>query len=995
MRVVDLYPLTPLQQGILFHSIDGASYVEQVSARLHGVDVDRMRGAWHAVAAAHPVFRTAFSWRSHDEPMQAVVDEIDVPFEVVATTEVDRFLLADRQRGLDLDRAPAMRVTLLDLGDGAHQLVWTYHHLLLDGWSTTTVLEDLSRAYAGRQLIDRPSFSTYVRWLRDQPFDRDHWTAELGDVEAATPLPFGARSTGPAAHAVHAWELDERGSSALVELARRLRVTASSVLECAWALVLARHADVDDVVFGTTVAGRSPGLEGIDDIVGLVMNTLAVRVQIDPGRTASSWIRTHFQRSIGRHGREQASLVEVQRCTRVRPPAPLCSTLFAYESYPGSDRKGSQIAGLPTSEVRVIEQGNVPLTFAAIPGDRLRFGLTYDTATFSATQVAQLASSIDAVIRSVIDKPEGRVGQISLDPSPDPRLRGSEPAPSADAAPCVHEAFEAQVDATPDAIAARCRDDALTYRELDELANATAATLQARGVGRSSVVGVCFERSTDHVVAVLAALKAGACFLPLDPRDPAPRRALVLADADAAVVIDRIDRSARSAERPPRSAHADDPAYVIFTSGSTGRPKGVIVEHRAITGRLADPSLVDAGPGDVFLGTAPTTFDVSVYEVLGPLRRGATLELCPEELLDVAGLRSLVQQRGVTHLWLSAALLRVVVDEDPAALRGPRWLICGGEAIPPAAATSFLEHGDGAQLINGYGPTEVSVFSVTCPLVPSLISADGVPIGRPVAGTHALVLDRHLTAVPPGIVGELHLGGIGVGRGYLGRPGLTAERFIPDPSVTGGRMYRTGDLVRVRDDGLLDFVGRADGQVKVRGHRVELGEVEAAIEALEGVASALATKRDDRLVAYVVATPGMTVSPAEIERSLRNVLPSFMVPSAVVPVAAWPLTSNGKVDRAALPDPTAAPAASPSPAPEDALEAALAAIWAEVLGLETVACDVDLFDLGGDSISAMRITARIRRHLSVDLGIREVLESPSVRSIAPTIAAHLAGVSAP
>lgn len=994
MRVVDLYPLTPLQQGILFHSVDGTSYVEQVTARLEGVEVDRMRAAWQAVTQAHPVLRTAFAWRNHDEPMQAVVDEVEVPFDVVATADVAQFLAADRALGLDLDRAPLMRVSLLDLGDGAHQLVWTYHHLLLDGWSTTAVLEDLSEAYAGRPLADRPPFSAYVRWLRDQPFDTDHWVEELGDLDAATPLPFGGRVTAPAAHEVHAWDLDDETSSALVELARTLRVTVSALLECAWALVLARHADLDEVVFGATVAGRSADLGGIDDIddlVGLVMNTLPVRLTIRHDLTVSAWIRAHFERSISRRGREHASLAQVQRCSQIRPPAPLFSTLFAFESYPGSDRKRAQLAGLPTSNVRIIEQGNIPLTFAVIPGDQFRFGLTYDTGAYSAREVAALAANVDTVIRSMVDEPHGRVAQISLDPAPAPVRRGRAPTPHLDPSAGVHEAFEDQVDVTPDAIAVRCQDDALTYRDLDEIANATAAALRDRGVGRGAVVGVCFERSVDHVIGALAVLKAGACFLPVDPKDPAPRRESVLADAHAAAVIDHIDRSIRSPGRLPRSAQPDDPAYIISTSGSTGRPKGVVVEHRAITGRLADPSLVDAGPGDVYLGTSPTTFDVSVYEILGPLRRGATLELCPEEFLDVAGLRSLVRQRGITHLWLSAALLRVVVEEDPTALQGPRWLISGGEAIPVSAAATFLQHGNEAQLINGYGPTEVSVFSVTCVLTPALISAGGVPIGAPVAGTHALVLDRHLTAVPPGIVGELHLGGVGVARGYLGRPGLTAERFVPDPSATGGRMYRTGDLVRVRDDGLLDFMGRADGQVKVRGHRVELGEVEAAIEALDGVASALATKRDDRLVAYVIATPGTDVSPATIDRTLRSALPRFMVPSAVVPVVAWPLTSNGKVDRAALPDPASSPAPSASPAPVDALEEALAAIWADVLDLESVPCDVDLFDLGGDSITAMRITARIRRHLSVDLTIRELLESPSIRTIAPAIAAHLSG----
>ena len=972
MKVVDLYPLTPLQEGMLFHVLRDDVYLEQLIARLSSVDMDAFRAAWSEVVRVHPALRTAFAWQSGERPLQAVMDTVDVPFTMLDRIDVDAFLMADRKQGFALDRAPLMRLALIGLGDGSYRFVWTFHHLLLDGWSMRLVLADLERAYAGCELAVPRPFREFVEWSGRRAFPGEFWREELAGFAAPTPLPFGARAAMVGPSDTFRDVLPEGLAAALSRQARRLRVTIGSIVQSAWALLLARHGGVDDVLFGVTVSGRPAELAGVEQMVGLLANTLPVRVRVEFDARVGEWLQREHRHSSRLREFEHSPLVDVQRCSNIKAPVPLFESLFVFENYPGVGRQG--IAGLQANDLRLEEHSNLPLTIAVIAAEPLRLGISYDVDVFDGNSVRRLAAQFVAVLEGLAGDPGRCVGAVSLLGAAErERLLVGVNATRVeyDDDPCLHELFEAQVDRAPGATAVECGGQRVSYADLDRRANRLARHLAGQGVGPETVVGVCLERSVELVVALLGVLKAGGCYLPIDPALPSERREFMLADAGAALLINRVDGTGGPGGRLRRRASASSAAYVIYTSGSTGRPKGVVVEHRCLVNLLRSEHV----PGRIAQLTS-IGFDVSLQEIFGALATGGTLVVFTRaEQLDLPALPALIETRGVNVVHLTPTVLH--------ALDGPvkldRVIAAGEELVVTEALLARLGE---ARLLNHYGPTETHVA-----LTHAAERVTGtVPIGRPIANTRAYVLDAFLEPVPAGVVGELYLGGAGVARGYLGRPGLTAERFVPDP-FGGGRLYRTGDLVRFRDGDVLEFVGRRDRQVKVRGHRVELGEIEASLAAEPGVGGALVMLRDERLVGYVTVADGGRIDMALLRDRLRLRLPEYMMPSALSVVERWPLTVNGKIDSAALPAPVAAQAAFVPP--RTALERELAALWAQVLGIQAVGMRDNFFDLGGDSITAVRLLSRVKRRLAVDLSLRELIEAETLERLVQQVAARL------
>jgi amino acid adenylation domain-containing protein len=1049
-NVEDLYPLSPLQQGMLFSTLyapGSGAYVEQTVLVLAGRPrAAELRRAWEMVVERHPVLRTGFVWEGVPKPMQVVFRKVELPFQThdwsaLPAEERDarwaRFMADDRERGFDLLRAPLMRFALIRTAPDEHRLVWTSHHILTDGWSLPLVLNDFDAFYHGlltgappRLRPVRP-FREYVAWLnrQDAAAAERYWRGRLADLENPTPLPLDrapARAGQPAAdHALEQLLLPPAATAALDEAARRLRVTASAILQGAWAVVLARMSAADDVVFGTTVSGRPPELQGVQEMVGMFINTIPVRVWVDDDAPVGDWLRGIHREHAAAGEFEHAPLTEVQKWAGARADAGLFETLLVYENYPiamgggdGEDDGPEPEGALELVGMESTERTDLPLSLAVAPAPGgMRLSATCDPGRLHADDARRILAGLVEVLGQITGGAAARVADLS--PFTDDERRrplacwsGRVTPPVCDTIPSL---FRAAAGASPDAVAVRAEDATLTYAQLDAASSRLARHLRARGVGMDGRVGVSMERSSRLVVALLAVVKAGAAYVPLDPSYPPERldymrrdsgTELVLVDGDApawaadarvvSLARDAAEIDARSDEDPAPACAPDALSYVLYTSGSTGTPKGVAVPHRAVVRLVRGADLACFGADETFLLLAPVAFDASTFEIWGALLNGGTLAVHPPEVPDPARLGAFLRDRGVTTLWLSAGLFHQVADADPAAFSGVRQVLAGGDTVSPAHVRRVLDACPGLRVIDGYGPTENTTFTACHTVRDEDLERGSIPVGRPVAGTQAYVLDARMRPVPAGVPGELYAGGQGLARGYLGRPAQTAQSFVPDPfsGVPGARLYRTGDRARWRDDGTLEFGGRLDQQVKIRGFRIEPGEIEAALRAHLHVGDAVVDARADgaagrRLVAYVIPRDGVAPSAAEMRDALAGRLPAHMVPSAFVVLDALPLTPNGKVDRRALPEPEVE--AGAGPAPRTPTEEVLAGLWSEVLGVDLPGRDDDFFHLGGHSLLATRLASRIRQAFAVEVPLRAVFEAPTLAAMAERVDVALRG----
>ena len=1034
-RVADIYPQTPLQQGIFFHAdwSSGSVYVTTLSWRLRGcLEVEALRHAWAATVERHTILRTAFFAGSLGRPLQVVMRDAALSFEVhdlrgCPVDEQERRFAglqqSDRERGFDMACPPLMRLSLVRLGEEEWRLIWSSHHAILDGWSMPVLVGEVFAAYAsltrGEPLRLPPAlpYRNYVAWLQRQDLGKaeGYWRGQLAGFEPLPPLGWDQEaSQAEESHGDYARRFS-LAPAALEDYARRNKLTVNSVVQGAWALLLGRYAGSCDVVFGVVLSGRSAELARAERGVGLFINTLPLRVRIDPGAPVSDYLK-HVQALQGELFEYQYSpLPSVQRWSGLPPSAALFESIIAFENYPVDLADAAVADGmLRVEDVQAVERPHYPLSLQFEARDGLNLKITYALDRFDEAQVMRMANHLENLLRAMIEASEQPVGSLALlDAAEREQLLVEW---NATAAPypelCVHELFAQQAARTPDAPALMCGDAMMSYRELDERSNRLAHHLRTLGVGPEVVVALCLERSTEMVVGLLAILKAGGAYLPLDPSYPPERLAFMLTDAAAPVLVtseafaklappelrcvslDHPDEQARIAASPATptgpTTTPDNLAYVIYTSGSTGKPKGVAVCHRNIV-TLVSALNAFLSIEDPVLHLAPLAFDASTFEIWSPLLGGATLVLFSNPEISLPELARTIERKEIGSMWLTAALFNVIIDQQPGALQGLSTLLVGGEALSSEHVASARSSLPALQMINGYGPTECVTFSALFHIA-DIDPSKSVPIGRPISNTRLYVLDGDLEPVPVGVSGELYIGGCGLARGYLGRPGLTAERFVASPFGRGERLYRTGDLVRYLPDGNLVFLGRLDHQVKLRGFRIELGEVEACLLGHVGVAQAAVLVREDdpgekRLVAYAVAREGQVPGAGELREHVRRHLPDYMVPSAFVLLDALPLTSNGKVDRKALPAPEGRPDVGAYAAPESPAEELLAGIWSEVLKLERVGRNDNFFELGGHSLLATNVIARIYETFEVELPLRALFEAPTVVDLAVKVEA--------
>jgi amino acid adenylation domain-containing protein/non-ribosomal peptide synthase protein (TIGR01720 family) len=996
--VVDVWPLTPLQSGMAFHSlVDGGAgaYVNQIQMRLSGVAAPWALGvAWQRVVDRTPALRTRVVWEGLDEPVQVVARSVVIPVSHVDWTGLDAYATAlagllerDRAAGFDLSAGPLMRVTLAALPGREVLLVWTFHHVLLDGWSAARVFDEVCAQYAAltgavafTPPVRRP-FGDYLAWLARQ--DRDaaltYWETVLSGVSAATPLPYdrpaGSRPTaGTAATGVsERVRLPADATATLRETAQRHGLTLNTFVQGAWALVLAQYSGEADVVFGTTVSGRPAELAGVESMVGPFINTVPCRVRTDPARPVLAWLRGIQDEQARRF--DYASLAQLRARTDLPPGAALFESIVVFENYP-FDPDAVAVHGLRMHEVADVQPTNYPLTVVVYPADELAVTLDYDPARFDAATVRRLGGQVTHVLGELAADPDRRLGELPLlTPADRLVLEEFNATAAVTAESTVVGCLGRWVASTPEAPAVVCGDEMLSYAELDARAAGLAARLVAEGVGPEDRVGVVMERGLDLVVAVLGVVRAGAAYLPLDTRAPQARQRLVLAEAGATVLVTGADDPTIHSgptvrigpDRGTAPAVPGDPdrlVYVEYTSGSTGVPKGVAVRDRDVVALACDRRFAGAAHRRV-LFHSPLAFDASTYELWVPLLNGGTVVVAPPGELSVEVLRDVLVGHEVTGLWLTAGVFRVVAQEAPEVLVGLHEVWTGGDVVPAAAVRRVLAACPRTTVVDGYGPTETTTFATSFAMRGVEEVPEPVPIGRPLDNMRCHILDAMLRPVPPGAPGGLYLAGAGLSRGYLNRPGLTAQRFLPDPfGAAGERMYATGDVVRLRG-GHLEFVGRVDDQVKVRGFRIEPGEVEAVLAAHPDVADVAVVVRSGegggrRLVAYVVPALPSDLFVDDLRAHAGAMLPDYMVPSAFVTLPALPLSRNGKLDRRALPEPDAEPEAG-YVAPRTDVERTLAGIWCATLGVDRVGVHDNFFALGGDSILSIQLVSRARR----------------------------------
>lgn len=1018
------YPLSPLQEGLLAHQggrrTGGVDLVQIVLTLPEPVSPAQFEEAWRRLAARHPILRTQFRWGEENvPPAQEVRPAIAVDFGWHDWTGLDaatagqwwnRLLARDRARGVDLGAAPLWRVSVAQTGRTAHRVLFTFHHLLLDARALIVLFRDLFAPEAESTPVP---YDHYLTWLsrRDVGASADFWRRHLAGLTTPTPLPAALEpGAAPAAPARRTRVIPAAKTARLRTFARAQHVTLNTVVQAGWALLLSRYSGEDDVVFGAVRACRHGSVGGAEEMVGLMINTVPLRVACPPGARVGDWLRELRAEWLAMRPHEHVPGSALRGWSELPPGAPLFETVVSYQEPSWDAVLRAQGGAWAHREFEVLNETSHPLALDAAAGAALTLRLSYDESRFTPATADRLLEHLSNLLLSLAAHPTGALLDLPmLSPGECQQLLhdwGAAPADFNDEI-CIHHLVEEQAARIPDALAVADPVHALTYGTLNRRANALARRLQALGAGPEVFVGVCVEPSVDLVVALLAVLKSGAAYVPVDPAYPADRITFMVEDAGMPLLLTQPALSARFAGAPARLVFVDDPeissadapallsapghpAYLIYTSGSTGTPKGVPITHRSVMNLVVwHQRAYDVTASDRATQLASPAFDACVWELWPYLTAGASIHIPPAELRVAPGqLVPWLARERISLCFLPTPLAEAVCDEEWPADCELRAILTGGDRLRRWPGRRLP-----CALINHYGPTECTVVA-TAGDVPRESDHRAAPsIGRPIANTEAYILDRHGRVVPVGVAGELHLGGIGLAAGYHRRPELTAERFVPHPfdPGSGRKLYRTGDLVRWREDGEIEYLGRIDQQVKIRGHRIEPAEIEAALNQAPDVRESLVLAATDaggepRLVAYVLPRPDVPAwSPAELAAFLHRRLPAFMVPAAYVRVDAWPLTPHGKVDRRRLPAPAAdAPSRLAQP-PRPGLESAIAEVWSEVLGRGGLSAGDDFFHLGGHSLRAAQVVSRLNASLKTSLSVRHLFEHSTITSLASAI----------
>ncbi|MEX6719688.1 non-ribosomal peptide synthase/polyketide synthase [Pseudomonas aeruginosa] len=1036
-RIEDIYPLSPMQHGMLFHSLyeqASGDYLNQLRVDVHGLDPARFRAAWQAALDSHDILRAGFLWQGDlEQPLQVIHKHLELPFaehdwrgrEALAEA-LDELAASERRRGFELEQAPLLRLVLVRMDEERYHLVYTHHHILLDGWSSAQLLGEVLARYTGEQ-AERTGgrYRDYIAWLQaqDKRVSEAFWKEQLAELLEPTRL---AQAVAAEREQVGSGQfqrsLPPARTARLKTFAQRHAVTLNTLVQAAWSLLLQRYTGQDTVVFGATVAGRPAELAGIERQIGLFINTLPVVATPQPGMRLTDWLQEVQARSLALREQEHTPLFEIQRWAGLGEA--LFDSLLVFENYPVAEalEKGSP-GGVRFGPVSNHEQTNYPLTVALGVGDSLTLQYSYDRQAFSDAAVEQLDRHLLNLLEGFVDNAERTLVELSLLDAEERALIDSlwnRSESGFPASPLIHQRVAERARLAPDAPAVLFDDQVLSFAELDSRANRLAHALIARGVGPEVRVAIAMQRSAEIMIAFLAVLKSGGAYVPLDIEYPRERLLYMMQDSRAHLLLtqnhllDRLpipdglsclclDREQEWAGFPTHdpevALHGDNLAYVIYTSGSTGMPKGVAVSHGPLAAHIvATGERYEMTPADCELHFMSFAFDGSHEGWMHPLINGARVLIRDDSLWLPEQTYAQMHRHGVTVAVFPPVYLQQLAehaerDGNPPAAR----VYCfGGDAVAQASYDLAWRALRPQYLFNGYGPTETVVTPLLWKARPDdPCGAAYMPIGTLLGNRSGYILDAQLNLLPVGVAGELYLGGEGVARGYLERPALTAERFVPDPfGAPGSRLYRSGDLTRGRADGVVDYLGRVDHQVKIRGFRIELGEIEARLReqaaVREAVVVAQAGASGQQLVGYVVPQDPALVEDAgaqaacrdALRKALKERLPEYMLPAHLLFLACMPLTPNGKLDRKGLPKPSADQQQRDYQAPRSEVERQLATIWAEVLKLEQVGLADNFFEIGGDSIISLQVVSRARQ-LGIHFTPKMLFEAQTIGALAP------------
>ncbi len=1029
----DLYQLSPMQLGMLFHTLEAPEtgvYFEQSVFTIEGpLDTLSFERAWQAVIDRHSILRSAFLWQNLDSPVQVVHCHLDIaidkhdwrdrPIEVQMEL-LDEYLATDRNRGFDVEKAPLVRLALFQTSDLVHKFVFSRHHLILDRWSRSIVNKEVFAYYDAFTRDSEPDleeprpYGDYISWIAEQNPNaaETYWRDNLKGLSSPTTIAARDQPADDGGEKFHdrRIQLSQSQSEALRDFTRRNKLTLSTVVQAAWAMLLSRYSGTDDVLFGVTVSGRPPALPAVETMVGLFINTLPLRTQLRFDAPVIDWLQSLQQQQLELQKYEYSSLLDIHRWSEIPPDEPLFQSLLVFENLPVTARHERDNSIAIRGDRSYGSATGYPITLLATPAANLHLQIVYDSARFDAETVQRMLAHLQTIIEGIIARPHQKLSDVPMLTASEERLfeQWNDTASEFENI-CVHQLVERQTALRPEAVAVESGSTQLSYGKLNARANQLARHLRAKGVGPDTWVGVFLERSVEMVVALLAIHKAGGAYVPLDPAFPAQRLSFMAQDANLKVLL--TEKSLAHALPPSRASillidddwpqiarESDEDlipnvsprnlAYLIYTSGSTGNPKGVQIEHRGFTNFILsmqrEPGMT---PDDVLLAITTLSFDITGLDIFLPLTTGARVIIASTETaVDGFQLREKLASSGATFLQATPATWQMLID---AGWSGGRELkgLCGGEALSIDLANELMARG--VTLWNVYGPTETTVWCTTCKLERGV---GPVPIGKPIANMRFYILDKFGNRVPVGVAGELHIAGAGLGRGYLNQPALTAASFIshsfsPTPDR---RLYKTGDLVRYGAEGNLEYLGRLDFQVKIRGFRIELGEIESVLRQHTEIRKCVVVAREDapgakQLVAYVVTTKQRDVTAAELREYLSDKLPAYMLPAAIVELDELPLTPTGKVDRRALPAPDYRPQAREAGSPRSQREELLSGIWTQVLKVPDIGVNQNFFELGGHSLLAVSVISRMRDALNVDLKVRHLFEAPTIAALAHKI----------
>ncbi|MCU0285930.1 MAG: amino acid adenylation domain-containing protein, partial [Acidobacteria bacterium] len=1065
--IENILPLTPLQEGIFFHYLKDPQsnlYFEQLSLEISSaIDVDLFEKAWNVVIQANEMLRTVFRWEKLEKPSQIILKEHPCQIRFHDFSDIDseqkQIVLAkiktnDRNEGFDLTQVP-FRVTLCKLAEIHYEMIISNHHILYDGWSNGIILKEFFKAYhelcqGGRaiRLPVKPSFKEFIKWIQslDKNKQEQFWRNYLAGFETASELPIKRKKAGITGADNYSIILEETIKNQLEAFVKNNRVTLASVFYSAWGILLQKYCGSEDVVFGTTVSGRSADVKGIEDMVGLFINTIPLRIDTYPGEKIIAVVSQIDHVLHEREGFENTPLVDIQSYSSLGGNGSLFDTILVIENYPLDNRLLPANSSFSIHSYSIVEMSHYDLSVGIMLFNEIEIKFSFKQELFEKETIENLAVHFKIIIQKMIEQPEmtlSQLGIISIEEKYRILYEFNNTAVEYPRDKTIHQLFAEQAAQTPGAIALVARETRtekqeekkrrreeekngdvetlratslqyqyqISYSQLNEQSDRLADLLIGKGVLPDTIVGIMMERSIEMITGIFGILKSGGAYLPIDPGYPQERINYMLKDSSAAILLINLELERmnncqcsivncqlstgespgnfqHSAFELPLIQHSNHLAYIIYTSGSTGRPKGVMINHRNVVRLVKGTNYIEFLPGDSILQTGAMEFDASTFEVWGSLLNGLKLVLVNKETILIPGkLKAVLGVFAVSTIWMTSQLFNQMLQEDSEIFAGLKNLLVGGDVLSPSHIGRLKSKYPRLNVINGYGPTENTTFSTTFPIQDEYTA--NIPVGKPVANSTAYIVDRYNQLQPIGVPGELLVGGDGVARGYLNNPELTAFKFISVASVASvAKIYKTGDLARWLPDSNIEFLGRIDQQVKIRGFRIELGEIENRLAKHPGIKDAVVINQEENsedkyLCAYFISNEEIAIS--GLRNFLARELPNYMIPSHFVQLKKIPLTPNGKLDREALPKPELK-AGENYIAPRDEIETKLAVIWSEVLLIKTpIGIDDHFFQLGGHSLKATILASRIEKTFNVKILLAEIFRNPKIRELSKYI----------